>query len=94
MERLSTCELREKEVVNVCDGARLGCPSDFEFNSCDGRISALIVPRGGGFLGFGREDDIFIPWCKIERIGEDTIIVRIPPEEYKRPPKEKKKRIF
>ncbi|MBE6531094.1 MAG: YlmC/YmxH family sporulation protein [Ruminococcaceae bacterium] len=91
MERFSTCELREKEVVNICDGARLGCPSDFEFNVCDGRITALIVPRGCGFLGFGR-DDIIIPWCKIECIGSDTILVKLSPEEYRQREIDKKKK--
>ena len=55
MERFSTCELRDKEVVNMCDGTRLGCPSDFEFSICDGRITALIVPRAGGLFGFCRD---------------------------------------
>ena len=47
MERFSTCELREKEVINLCDGARLGTPCDFEFDVCDGKITALIVPQQG-----------------------------------------------
>ena len=92
MERFSTCELREKEVVNMCDGARLGCPSDFEFSVCDGRITALIVPRAGGFLGICRDDDIVIPWCKIECIGSDAILVKISPDEYRDCGKDKKKR--
>ena len=43
MEKFSTCELREKEVINVCDGTRLGCPADFEFNVYQGVITALII---------------------------------------------------
>lgn len=81
MERLSTCDLRNKEVVNVCDGARLGCPSDFEFDAKDGRICAIVIARQGGFLGLWREGDIIIPWCKIECIGTDTILVRLTPGE-------------
>ena len=77
MERFSTCELREKEVVNMCDGVKLGCPVDFEFNICDGRITALIISGGGGFLGLCRDDDIIIPWNKIECIGSDAILVKI-----------------
>ena len=93
MERFNTCDLREKEVVNVCDGARLGCPSDFEFNVCDGRITALIVPRGGGFLGT-RRDDIIIPWCKIECIGSDAILVKLSADDYRPHEREKRKRSF
>lgn len=81
MERFNTCDLREKEVINLCDGVRLGCPADFEFNACDGRITALIVPRAGGFLGMGRSHDIIIPWNKIECIGEDAILVRLSQSE-------------
>ena len=77
MERLSTCELRSKEVINLCDGTRLGCPSDFEFCVSDGKITAIIIEGQGGFLGFGRCNDIVIPWCKIECVGEDAILVRL-----------------
>ena len=82
MERFSTCELRDKEVINLCDGARLGCPSDFEFSACDGKITALIVAGQGGFLGFGHSIDLLIPWCKIEWIGEDAILVRLSPSDF------------
>ena len=91
MERFNTCELRDKEVINLCDGSRLGCPTDFEFNSCDGRISALIIAGQCGFLGLGRSKDIIIPRSKIECIGEDTILVRLPPGEFIIPDDDKKR---
>ena len=81
MERLNTCDLREKEVVNLCDGTRIGCPGDFEFDLCNGKITALIVPRPSGFLGLSRANDLIIPWNKIECIGEDAILVRLLPAE-------------
>ena len=92
MGRMTTCELRDKEVVNICDGARLGYPSDFEFNTLDGRMSALIVPRGGGIFGFFHRDDILIPWNKIECIGSDAILVRLDRSEYIDPSKDKRKK--
>ena len=94
MERFNTCDLREKEVINLCDGTRLGCPCDFEFNSCDGRIVALIIPRGGGFLGMGRANDLVIPWNKIECIGEDAILVKLMPGEIFPPDCQKKRKNF
>ena len=78
MERFSTCELREKDVINVCDGANLGYPSDFEFNVYDGEITALIVSRSGGFLGFNKGNNIIIPWKNVECVGVDAILVRLP----------------
>ncbi|MBQ8330931.1 MAG: YlmC/YmxH family sporulation protein [Clostridia bacterium] len=81
MERFSTCDLREKEVINLCDGTRLGCPVDFEFNVFDGKITGLIVSRPSGFLGLSHANDLMIPWGKIECIGEDAILVRLSPSE-------------
>ena len=81
MRKISTDDLRQKEIINLCDGARLGYACDFEFDVADGRICALIVPRSAGFLGLSKECDLVIPWCKIECIGEDAILVKLPKEE-------------
>lgn len=81
MERFSTCELREKEVINLCDGTRLGCPCDFEFNVYEGAITAIIVPRPSGFLGLSHANDLVIPWDNIECIGTDAILVRMSSNE-------------
>lgn len=77
MGRCSTADLREKEVINLTDGAKLGYVCDFEFDVSDARICALVLPGDGGFLGLGKNDDIVIPWDRIECIGEDTILVRV-----------------
>ena len=65
---------REKEVINACDGRRLGYVTDIEFDVCDGRITAIVVPTKNGFFGYGCEE-IVIPWEKIQKIGEDIILV-------------------
>lgn len=77
MKICSTVILRELEVVNVCTGEKLGYPTDFEFSSDDARLCALVIPKDQGFLGFGKQTDYVIPWCKIECIGEDTILVKL-----------------
>ena len=77
MRRISTKDLRELEVVNLCDGEKLGYPTDFEFDMECGQILAIIVPVCEGFLSFGKRQDIIIPWNKIECIGEDTILVKL-----------------
>ena len=84
MKRYSTAELRRLEVVNLCDGARLGYAEDFEFEAegdCT-RVTALVISGKCGFLGFGSEDDLVIPWCRVECIGEDTVLVRLTPQEF------------
>lgn len=94
MERFSTCDLREKEIINLCDGTRLGTPTDFEFDVCDGKITAIIISVPGGFLGLGASNDIIIPWNKIECIGADAILVKLKPGEFYVPEKKKKKPLF
>ena len=86
MERFSTCELREKDVINMCDGVNLGCPCDFEFDVYNGEITALIISRSSGFFRLNRSYDIKIPWKNIERIGEDAILVRLTAEETSKLP--------
>ncbi len=69
-------EFRYKEVINVRSGTRLGYVCDAQFQSPEGRITALIVPGKPRYLGlFGREDDYILPWECISRIGEDIILV-------------------
>ena len=81
MKRCSTADLRKLEIINLCDGTRLGCATDFEFDKDDARILALVISGSGGFLGFGREDDLVIPWHCVECFGEDTILVKLSPQE-------------
>ena len=75
MEIISTADLRKKEIINLCDGSRLGDACDFEFDKCTAQIIGLIIENGGGFLGLGKSDRVVIPWCKIECIGDDTILI-------------------
>ncbi len=78
-----TSELGRKEVVSVSDGRRLGCICDFEIDTCDGKITAIYLPGECGFFGFGFRDKVCIPWCNISRIGEDIILVNLPPQPCK-----------
>ena len=95
MNRCCTADMRDKEVINVCDGRRLGYVVDVEFDLCDGRICAIVVPGECNMLGFSKTEDIIIPWDKIERIGEDTILVKltlVSPSEHCHPDDRKKKK--
>ena len=92
MKFCSTVDLREKDVINVCDGARLGCPEDFEIDMECGKIIALIVVGDGSLLGFGKKDTFVIPWEKIQCVGEDAVLVKLTPEELRCSIKEKGKK--
>lgn len=71
-------DLRCKEVVNICDGFRLGYVDDVLLDTGTGRIVALVVPGPCRFLGlFFPGDDYIIHWDCVSRIGEDMILVEI-----------------
>ena len=74
-------ELRYKEVINICDGCRLGFVGDVEVLIPEGRVTALIVPGPCRFFGlFGRGEEYYIPWDCIKQIGDDIILVNKPVE--------------
>ena len=74
-----TSELREREVVNILDGRRLGLASDLEIEAETGRIKAIVVPGPGKFLWLvGKSEDFVIPWERIKKIGVDVILVEAP----------------
>ncbi|HHX59569.1 MAG TPA: YlmC/YmxH family sporulation protein [Epulopiscium sp.] len=75
-------DIKQKEVINVVDGSRLGYICDVEINWQEGSITKLIVPGPRKAFGlFGREMEYLIPWDKIKKIGADTILIEIDEEE-------------
>jgi YlmC/YmxH family sporulation protein len=74
-------DLRDRDVINVNDGKRLGIISDIDLDLENGKIKAIVLPGPGGFMGvLGRKNDLVIPWEKIRKIGVDTILVDYPVE--------------
>ena len=69
--------LKDKEVINVRDGRRLGCVTDVEFDIPSGRITRLVLPPPGKLVFFGSSKNcLYVPWDHIEKIGNDIILVR------------------
>ena len=50
------------------DGTNIGFVTDIEFETCEGKIVALVVGDCAA-LGFSKTEEVVIPWCKIVRIG-------------------------
>ena len=84
-------EIRNKEVVNICDGCRLGFVGDLEIHMPEGTVCALIVPGPFRFFGlWGRGEDYYIPWDCIRKIGSDIILIE---KEFPHaPPQRERKR--
>ena len=74
--RTTFSDLKCKEVINVSDGGRLGCVTDLELDLCTGQILAIVVPGERSMLGLIKvRDGLVIPFCRIQKIGEDVILV-------------------
>ena len=72
---IDASKLREREVVNVCDGKNLGYVCDFVIDTDCGKVVAIFV--SDHVFGFGAKNSKRIPWEKITCIGEDTILVSV-----------------
>jgi len=76
---LKLSDLKFREVVNVADGRRLGFIKDIDLDLEMGRINGLILPLATRSWNFwSRNDDVFIPWSAIKKIGVDVILVDLP----------------
>ena len=75
-----TCRLdslRDKEVINVKDGGRIGFVSDAEVDTQEAKLTAVVVYGRLRLFGLlGREAYFVIPWKDIVLIGEDTVLVQ------------------
>lgn len=68
---------KQKEVVNLADGKRLGYVQDVEADFNTGKITAIIVPGNNKIFSVGGKNDLVIPWERINKIGDDIILVEI-----------------
>ncbi len=77
----SLSEIKNKEVVNVKTGLKIGYVDDVQIDTSLSSVVSLVIygrPRCMGILG--REDDIVIKCENIQLIGEDTILVKFDDE--------------
>ena len=71
---ISFCKLKTKEVVNICDGRNLGNIIDMVMDSCTGKIIGIVVPCDKKFFSiFKSNNEIFIPYNRICKIGQDIL---------------------
>lgn len=73
---LKATDLRQKEVINIFDGKKMGVIMDIDIDTDYGKIKSIVLPGvSRGFNLFLRSEEIEIPWEKVKKIGEDVILV-------------------
>ena len=71
---ISYNDLRNKEIINLTDGSKMGHIVDVIFNSDSGKVVGIVAPGEKRF--FKKSGELFIPLEKIRRIGDDVILIR------------------
>lgn len=75
-------DLRNRDVINMRDGVRIGLLGDVELNTQTASLEAIVVYGRPRFFGlFGHEEDYVIPWRDIRMIGEDAVLVDFTPQK-------------
>ena len=75
---MSFSELKMKEVINICDGRRLGRPIDLVLTD-SAHVEAIVVPGQYSLKNIvkGMREGLVVPWNYIRRIGDDVILVEL-----------------
>ena len=78
-------EMRNREVICLKDGSRLGVVCDVEIDTCSGKLASIIIYGKSKLWGLmGKEPDLVIPWEEIQVFGEETVLVSCDPLPYQR----------
>lgn len=77
---MSFSDLKNKDIINVCDGRKLGRPIDLIFTD-QACIESIVVPGPCSLWGMlkAEREGYVISWDKIRRIGDDVILVELDP---------------
>ena len=73
---ISFADLKEKEIINIYDGKKIGRIIDVLFDIESGVVRGIVVPAEKKL--FRKGEDIFIPLEKLKKIGDDVILVKLP----------------
>jgi YlmC/YmxH family sporulation protein len=73
---LKLSDIREKEVINLFNGQRMGYITDFEINLENGTLTGIVLSGESKVMSFfTKANDIYVEWSKIIKIGNDTILI-------------------
>ncbi|AIS52697.1 sporulation protein, YlmC/YmxH family [Thermoanaerobacter kivui] len=69
-------ELRDKDVIDINTGEKLGNIIDIEVNLEEGRVEGIVLPKESKFFRiFSKDVELYLSWDSIKKIGTDVILV-------------------
>jgi YlmC/YmxH family sporulation protein len=75
---LNFVDLKQKEIINIVDGKKLGYPDDIVFDSENTSVKSFTIPGQSRAFGLKKGESRTIKLEDIFLIGEDVILVNIP----------------
>jgi len=68
-------DIQSKDIVDVSTGERIGNVTDCEINTTNGMITKIMIYSKKGLGLFKKEEEEYITWNEIKKIGADVILV-------------------
>lgn len=69
-------DLQRKDIIDINTGKRVGRIIDVEINENDGSMISLIIEKTKYIKSlFNAEEDTFIKYEQIKKMGEDVILI-------------------
>lgn len=76
-------ELRNKEVINIYNGERLGFIDDIKLDTENNSVITFIIYGREKLFGIlGKQNDILINCNQIHLVGDETILVSVESVQY------------
>ena len=67
--------LLNKNVINIKTGQSLGCVKDVLIDTSCGVVSKIVIPQKNNVLSLFNNENNYISWCDVVKVGEDLILV-------------------
>lgn len=68
-------DLQSKDIIDVLTGEKIGNVTDCEINTTNGMITKIMIYSKKGLGLFKKEEEEYITWDEIKKIGTDVILV-------------------
>ena len=71
-------ELQKKDIINIKDGKKVGKIIDVEFDVNNGYMIHFVIEKAHILRNmFTTNDDVYVKFSQIKKMGEDVILIDI-----------------